>query len=468
MSNAISILRDSAQVKGPQAHTGGPGVSPDPPFCLGWGGAGTATVREPSPAYGTERHLLEADLSHIWEGQRFPRKALVTTDGEALRVIFRGRPGAGPGPDFRGAIIAAPGRLLSGDVELHVRTSDFRRHGHHLDAAYSSVVLHVVFFHDESGETALPGGSTAPVLALGGPHTARWLERPARWGEPCRSAVERMSADGVGAALDRLGAMRFRRKTAAWRKRLAAGERIEDALWSGLLEALAYGGERVAFRRLASELPWSSLRDVILATDDTDELRCDADPVEESDGSRIGADQGGRVWPQIGADFSQITAMRAARTLSDVYSRLGVSPARRSRPGNGPERRLRGAAELAARFAGPGLSASLIGPLAEPEAAANALIEALTVPRLIGRARAIEIAGNAVLPLAAALCDEPAASRIEEVFAGLPMPSRYGSVKHLHAVTRDAMKVAMRRQQGMLYLLHQYCTQGGCGKCPLS
>jgi hypothetical protein len=428
-------------------------VSPGYIYFSGWGGAGTAVASERRVTYQPEPRLLETDLSLIWEGQRFPKTALVTEAGEALRVIFRGRPGAGPGPDFRGAIIAAPGGLLQGDVELHVRTSDFRRHGHILDPAYANVVLHVVFFHDESGETALPGGGSAPVLALGGPQAAHWLASPARWGEPCRSAVERMSAEGVAQSLDRLGAMRFRQKTAAWRKRLAAGEGIEDALWSGLLEALAYGGERLAFRRLAAELPWGSLRERLLTAADADRRKWNVD--------------GNREWPQISADFTQISA-RALRSLNDAYDALAVTPSRPPRPGNGPERRLQGAAALAARFAGQGLAASLIGPLAEPETAAKTLVEALSVPRLIGRARAIEIAGNAVLPLAAALCEEPAASRIEDVFAALPQPARYGAVRHLHDVARGNVATSMRRQQGMLYLLNQYCTQGGCGKCPLS
>jgi hypothetical protein len=392
----------------------------------------TALLGEPQAAYASRR-LLEADLWRLWEGQRFPKAALVSAAGAALRVIFRGRPGAGPGPDFRGAIIAAPGGLLSGDVELHVRTSDFRRHGHHADPAYAGVVLHVVFFHDETGETALPGGGTAPVAALGGPRAERWLERPARWGEPCRSALERMGAAGVGETLDRLGAMRFRQKSAAWRRRLAAGIGIEDALWSGLLAGLAYGGGRVAFRRLAEAAPWPDLRARLLA---------------ESDALR---------------------ERRALALLTGAYEGLGLPPpSRPARPGNGPEKRLAGAAALAARFAGPGLAASLIGALAEPGAPAKLLIDALTVRRLIGRSRAIEIAGNAVLPLAAALCGPPAAYGIEAVFAGLPLPARYGAVRHLHEVTRPDVRSDMRRQQGMLYLLHQYCTQGGCGKCPLS
>jgi hypothetical protein len=391
-----------------------------------------ALLREPRAAYGSRR-LLESDLWRLWEGQRFPKAALVTAQGDVLHVIFRGRPGAGPGPDFRGAIISSPGGLLCGDVELHVRTSDFRRHGHHADPAYAEVVLHVVFFHDETGQTALPGGGTAPVVALGGPRAERWLQAPARWGEPCRSAVERMGAAGAGEKLDRLGGMRFRQKSAAWHRRLAAGMAIEEALWSGLLEGLAYGGDRQAFRRLAEAAAWSGLRAVLLP--ETEALR----------------------------------ERRALALLTSAYAGLGLPPqARAARPGNSPEKRLEGAAALAARFAGPGLAASLIGPLAEPDSAARLLVDALTVPRLVGRARAIELAGNVVLPLAAALCGQPASFGIEAVFARLPLPACYGAVRHLHEVIRPHVRPDMRRQQGMLYLLHQYCTQGGCGNCPLS
>ena len=82
-------------------------------------------------------HLTEAQLSTLWRGRRFPDGALVTRAGVPVNVIFQGRAGRGPGPDFRGAVIAGPsGATVRGDVELHVRSSHFRAHGHHADAAY--------------------------------------------------------------------------------------------------------------------------------------------------------------------------------------------------------------------------------------------------------------------------------------------------------------------------------------------
>jgi hypothetical protein len=388
-----------------------------------------ARLSESPTHYEADAAPPESELWRLWEGQRFPKGALVTADGRPLRVVFRGQPGRGPGPDFRGAIISAPDGLLHGDVELHVRTSDFRRHGHGLDPAYAGVVLHVVFFHDDPGETALPGGGSAPVAALGGPRLAAWLEHAPRWGEPCRDSLQRLGEDGLARTLERLGLMRFRQKAAAWRRRLAAGEPLEGALWSGLLEALAYGGERQAFRRLAGAVPWTALREKLLKA-------------------------------QPGASKGMALAHLEAAYVPQAV-RGGV------RPGNSAAKRLRGAAALAARFAGPGLAASLIGPLAEPEDAARVIVSALTVPGLAGRARAIEIAANAVLPLGAALCDEPAAALIEGVFARLPLPARYGSLRHLHEATAG-LRLDARRQQGMLYLQRQYCTQGGCGRCPLS
>ncbi|MGH7606767.1 MAG: hypothetical protein ACREME_05465, partial [Gemmatimonadales bacterium] len=129
-----------------------------------------------------------------------------------------------------------------------------------------------------------------------------------------------------------------------------------------------------------------------------------------------------------------------------------------------------------------------------------ALIAALTVPGLIGRPRAVELLANAVLPCLAALGPEVRARRAEALYRGLPLSARYGAVRHLHEAVggrisenrkpktgRDpdrfrfsdfrprqdtgngiAVRVGFRRQQGMLYLLKQYCTQGGCGRCPLS
>ena len=387
-------------------------------------------------ADGRREYASEADLAVVWQGQLLARRSLRTEDGRPLRVIYRGLPAAGgAGPDFRDAVVATPEGPRHGDVELHVRASDFRRHGHHENPAYAGVVLHAVFDAEGEAYTDLPGGGSAPLLVVPRPSRRSRGRAPAlAWAEPCATAIERLGAAASAATLDRLGEMRFRQKVNGPRERLAAGETLDELVWQGLLEGLAYGADREAFRRLAAVVPW----DWLAAT-----LR----PLAP----------GGRE--------------AAAKGLLDRgLAALAVSPPRAVRPGNGPERRIAGAAALSVRFAANGPAEALLALLAlsPPRRAASALVQALSVPRLIGRGRAVELAANAVLPLAAAL----AASAVEEshvgaVYGALPLPARYGAVRHLHRALAP-VRLSARRQQGMLYLLKQYCTQGGCGRCPLS
>ena len=98
----------------------------------------------------------------------------------------------------------------------------------------------------------------------------------------------------------------------------------------------------------------------------------------------------------------------------------------------------------------------------------RSLTGALIAPGLIARGRAVEIIANAVLPRLAALGPERRARRTEAIFACLPVPVRYGAVRHLHEAVGEGVRMSFRRQQGMLYLFNHYCTQGGCGRCPLS
>lgn len=202
-------------------------------------------------------YYSEADLAVVWEAQLLARRSLRTEDGRPLRVIFRGLPAAGgAGPDFQDAVVTTPDGPRRGDVELHVRASDFRRHGHHENPAYAGVVLHAVF--DAQGEafTDLPGGGSAPVLVV--PRSSRRSRgrTPAwAWAEPCATAIERLGVEVSAATLDWLGGMRLRQMANGVRERLATGEALDELVWAGLLEGLSFGADREAFRRLAAVVP---------------------------------------------------------------------------------------------------------------------------------------------------------------------------------------------------------------------
>lgn len=83
-------------------------------------------------------------MQYVWEHRLWPSSAMRTVDGQVIRVIDPGRINHDAGPDFFNAKVWIDGHLWAGNVEIHVKASDWRRHRHDKDAAYDSVILHVV------------------------------------------------------------------------------------------------------------------------------------------------------------------------------------------------------------------------------------------------------------------------------------------------------------------------------------
>ena len=108
----------------------------------------------------------EKDIIAAWQKRMRSGVALTTEQGEPVEIIYPGRRNDGQGPDYQDAVITTGGRLIKGDIEVHVRSRDWISHRHHLDPAYNRVVLHVVWCHDGGVPTSLCNGSTVPVLVL--------------------------------------------------------------------------------------------------------------------------------------------------------------------------------------------------------------------------------------------------------------------------------------------------------------
>jgi hypothetical protein len=92
--------------------------------------------------------LTEELFQHIWQFRLFQQAHLTTLEGEPVTVIHSGMHNKHAGPDFSEARIRIGKTLWAGNVELHLRTSDWYKHGHQRDLRYGNVVLHVVFEHD--------------------------------------------------------------------------------------------------------------------------------------------------------------------------------------------------------------------------------------------------------------------------------------------------------------------------------
>lgn len=114
---------------------------------------------------------MEYLLHYTWKHRLFPLEELVTTDGQRVEVIDPGLHNTDAGPDFFNAKLKIAGTLWVGNVEIHLRASDWNVHGHRTDRAYDNVVLHVVGTDDLAAVTS--EGRCIPTLVLPVPDSVK-------------------------------------------------------------------------------------------------------------------------------------------------------------------------------------------------------------------------------------------------------------------------------------------------------
>lgn len=207
---------------------------------------------------------MERMMQYIWQHRLWPPQNMVTADGRRVVVLDPGRHNDGAGPDFFNARVIIGDETWAGDVELHVRASDWHRHHHTEDPAYDSVVLHVVG-RDDAPVTRRDGSGVIPQMRMpcspAFHMTYRELVDMADRELPCVSYFTSMEAVHIRSWFDSLAYERVYHKV----------ERIESLLlrlngdWEQvcyvtLARAFGFGVNNDPFERLAMSVPLRILR----------------------------------------------------------------------------------------------------------------------------------------------------------------------------------------------------------------
>jgi hypothetical protein len=108
--------------------------------------------------------MKEDFLHYIWKFQNFNTVELVGTKGEQITVKSIGVHNQDAGPDFLNARVIINDREWAGNVEIHIKSSDWFAHKHEVDTNYESVILHVVHEYDQP--VKLKDGTEIPTLEL--------------------------------------------------------------------------------------------------------------------------------------------------------------------------------------------------------------------------------------------------------------------------------------------------------------
>lgn len=108
--------------------------------------------------------MNEAFLHFIWENQLFETENLKTDTGKTVQIVSRGYHNSDAGPDFFNAKIKIGEQVWAGNVEIHLKSSDWKKHNHHTNKAYNSVVLQAVLQNDQ--KTFRTTGEQIPTIEL--------------------------------------------------------------------------------------------------------------------------------------------------------------------------------------------------------------------------------------------------------------------------------------------------------------
>jgi hypothetical protein len=201
--------------------------------------------------------MKEEFLYYIWEN-RLLNKDLQTTEGEKVDVVATGYRNTNSGPDFLEAKIQIGDKLWAGHVEIHVKSSDWNRHGHQTDKAYKNVILHVVYENDMQV-------NDIPTLELKGHFDEslfaqyQKLISSKNW-IPCEKSIAQVPVFTRLSWFDRMAVERLESKSETVTKILNANQfDWEDALYKLLMRYFGLKVNNEAFETLANLLPFKTL-----------------------------------------------------------------------------------------------------------------------------------------------------------------------------------------------------------------
>ncbi len=394
--------------------------------------------------------ITERSVSSLWLSGRLSR---FNDDlGHGIEVVCPGRVSTRGGCDFQDVVIKIDGEKTVGDVEVHLTSDLWQRHGHHRDAGYNGVILHVSMWQRGPLPVRLQDGRMLSTIIL-----AQYLKTGANLMQRAAATQTRrcphlpILARKGDMVIVEAGLARFEQKSVRFARSLQAYD-PQQTLYKAVCRALGYAWNVKPFETLAEKVPLEVVRN------------CAAGSLRAKYKLLLGA--------------SGLAGERGSR-LPDSVKPMRVSDwsTLSSRPLNHPALRIAGLCHLLQRHEKTGMVAVVLEKIINSPAreAAAALEGAFTVVGdvsrvLIGAGRAREIAVNAVLPFIHAYGERINNGMLGEtardIFNSYPSLTSNELTRYMSGLLGNQACGACR-QQGLLHIYHNWCRTRECGSCPV-
>jgi hypothetical protein len=201
---------------------------------------------------------MEQLMQYIFQHRLWLQSDMHTVDGRRVEILDTGTLNTDAGPDFYNAKVKIDNELWVGNVEIHVRASDWNRHGHQHDEAYDSVILHVVG-RDDMAVRRSNGEVIPQMLMTCAPDFSR------RYNEmvnstlselPCAREIEKLQSIYITDWLSTLAYERLYNKVDHIGDLLARfNNDWSEVAYITIARALGFGVNSDPFERLALALP---------------------------------------------------------------------------------------------------------------------------------------------------------------------------------------------------------------------
>lgn len=438
-----------------------------------------------------QENITEKKVTAMWQSLLAAGCDLESVSGEPLRIIYSGKNSDRPGSDFQDAVVTVDSHTIRGNIEVHVKSSDWYKHEHHRNPEYNGVVLHVVMWHDCLSDIKLQNGVTIPTITID-----RYMEnissRLAQNILPC-SGIGVHNGEKLVEVLAAGGKARFYEKASRFQHALKYQE-PGQCLYSGVMGALGYAHNTDSFRKLAEKVPLSVLESVP-ESDNTDEIG----PIYQQaillgNAGLLPSQSMGNASPQF-EDYPYINDLEVIWKSTKHINAMSLSDWQvfRVRPSNFPIRRIVGISGLIQLYQEKGLLDGLIELVQEvsTKKSYTQLQDGLMVADdtywrnhfaffkqcqklskwIIGQSRADDIIVNVLLPFAYALSKNKGQKELSEkactLFCSYPALGTNTIERHMKVQfsLKNSQINSTLRQQGLLHLYKGYCTQGRCGEC---
>ncbi len=436
--------------------------------------------------------VSEKIIARVWQHQLMTN--LATDAGQRLQVVYPGRASTSGGCDFRDAVFVIDGKVITGDIEIHVRSSQWYSHGHHRDPKYNNVLLHIAMWHDSPSPTLLQNGKTIPTVCLSsvlGDSLARMNQRANLWRHPlpsCPQATKHLGTGALGKLLTVAGEKKFAAKTTSFQVALDGSDAAE-VLFRGVARALGYARNIEPCEELANRLPLRFLEELepennavkqawVLGTAGllpSQRLDSQYGPVQDKESEKLEA-----IWKSTGA-------VAAMKKTDWCFFRV--------RPDNFPTRRLVALSYVLSRYRQSGLLQGILRLVrtAPLQAEHRWLEDGLTIgsqsywanhsdfgtakkrsSALLGREKAAEIAINVILPFAYAwgetIAEPKLMRKAAEAYHHYPRVADNEITRHMRQqlLIKPDANLSARQQQGLIHIFRTYCRYRNCAECPVA